>query len=457
MSTKGHTTPQPKLSKQAITLLNLGHLLRRAGFGAANDEVHAAARQGHRATIDQLINYDQVPDTFTQPDSSVFGQDPRRSPIEPLTRWWLGQMISTTRPLQEKMVLFWHGHFATAFYKVHNTTFMYGQNQLFRDNALGRFDDLLTGIYKDPAMLIWLDGQRNIKAQPNENFGREVMELFTLGRGNYTEDDVHANARAFTGWHIAPDGQAVFVPRLHDFGPKTLLGQTGNWGADDAVSILAAHSSTGPFLAGRLWRFFASDQPPASILHEMARAYYHSDHSIAAMVGTMLRSPQFYSAQTRTMHVKSPTDFLVTTIRQMGLTDVDLTTAPHMLALLGQELFNPPNVGGWPGGMTWINGGTMLTRFNIASQFTGDAYAPKSAIDPELVLNGMVNGITMDDVVTYLAGMLGVSLTTGTKQALLGYAGGHRLQIATLTTADLDIKTRGLIHLLMVSPEYQMA
>src|SRR5436305_13003315 len=188
---------------------------------------------------------------------------------------------------------------------------MFAHNETLRANALGRFDDLLTAVYKDPAMLIWLDGQRNIKGAPNENWGREVMELFTLGRGNYTEDDVHACAGAFTGWRIGSDGQAVFVPRLHDDGPKTLLGQTGNWTSDDAVRILAEHPATGRFLATKLWKFFASDTPPKAAIDRLAQSYVADNHSLRAMVTMLFTMPEFYASSVRTRHVKSPVEFVV--------------------------------------------------------------------------------------------------------------------------------------------------
>src|SRR5947209_11455004 len=208
------------------TLQNVGHLYRRAGFGATPDQILAAARLGLAPTINALVDYEHTADPFTPPDPVALDGKTRRFDL--LTTWWLNRMAGTTRPLQEKMVLFWHGHFATAFSKVPYPQLMYTQNQLFRAHALDTFDALLSAVYKDPAMLIWLDGERNTKQAPNENWGREVMELFVLGRGNYTEDDVHAMARAFTGWTLNRDtGEVRFVPRLHDDSPKILLGQTG--------------------------------------------------------------------------------------------------------------------------------------------------------------------------------------------------------------------------------------
>jgi uncharacterized protein (DUF1800 family) len=445
--------PNPPASLDQ-TYRNVAHLLRRAGFGDTPDNILTAARLGLNATIDRLVNYEHVPDSFTPPDTT--GWDDKTVLVDPVTVWWLRRMITTARPFLEKMVLFWHGHFATANFKVRNPLYMYNQNQLFRQLALGSFDDLLIAVYKDPAMLIWLDGRLNTRLAPNENYGREVMELFTLGRAtgntpNYTEDDVHANARAFTGWRLDPNGQPVFVPRLHDDGPKTLLGHTGNWNGDDVSRILAAQPATARFLSTKLWQFFASDAPPSAAIDRMAGVYFSSNHSIGAVVETMLTSPEFYGTDARTNHVKSPTDFVVSTIRQLGLTTVDLTTLPRMLALLGQELFNPVNVGGWPGGVSWINAATMLGRFNLAARLTGEAPGVRGNIDPLAVL--IASGAeTVDQLVYYVADRLGITMSSTTLSALRRYAGR-----GSIDSIDAQAKTRGLVQLALVSPEYQIA
>lgn len=453
-STKRRAKPKTKKPAPFITIdkktSEVGLLLRRAGFGAPLAGVRTAAKKGLHWNINHLVDYESTPDTFTPPDSSVISMD-KTAKIDGLTVWWLNRMLTTNRPLQEKMTLFWHGHFATAIQKVRYPAFMYQQNQLFRDNALGRFDDLLTGVYKDPSMLIWLDGTRNTKAAPNENFGREVMELFTLGHGNYTENDVHAGAKAFTGWRVMPDGSVTFVPRLHDDSVKTYLGKTGNWGADDAVRILAAHPATGHFLATKLWRFFASDTPPASAINKMAAVYYRSGHSIREMVRIMFSAPEFYSKEVRVGHIKSPTEFVVTSLRELGLTNVDLTTVPRTLAFLGQDLFNPPNVGGWPGGATWVNASTMLGRFNFASGLTGDRVQVGMGIDTSAIVT-QSRASRMDQLLDYLAANLGVTLGSSTKSALLGYGGK-----GSVTADGADVKIQGLLHLLLVSPEYQVS
>lgn len=441
-------SPRRRPGPDPATIDDVAHLFRRAGFGAGPATLAVAAKDGIDATIAKLVDYDATPDPF-DPPQDVINSISRNA--DNLTEWWLGRMLSTTRPLQEKMTLFWHGHFATAIQKVANPVLMLNQNQLFRANALGRFDDLLTAVYKDPAMLIWLDGRRNTVQAPNENYGREVMELFTLGHGNYTEDDVHANARAYTGWGLDTSNTPVFRPRLHDDGPKTLLGQTGNWGSDDSVRILASHPATGPFLAGKLWRFFASDTPPTGVVDQMAQAYYRNNHSIREMVRTMLSSSDFFSPQSKTGHIKSPTEFLLTALTALGLRGADLSAFPRSLAALGQELFNPPNVGGWTGGASWINPTTMLQRFNLASFLCGDARRDGMALDPQALLAAS-RAKTTTELTSYIAGTLGISPGAATSAALSQFAG-----TGPVKKPDIVARVQGLVHLALISPEFQVS
>jgi uncharacterized protein (DUF1800 family) len=430
-------------------LIDVAHLLRRAGFGASPDVTLAAAKRGRQATALNLIAYDGVPDTAPPPPASV--SDLKSRNPDDLAAWWLSRMITTPRPLQEKLTLFWHGHFATAISKVGQPRLMFAQNETLRANALARFDDLLSAVYRDPAMLIWLDGQRNVKGAPNENWGREVMELFTLGTGNYTEDDVHACAAAFTGWRIGPDGQAVFLPRLHDDSVKTLLGQTGNWTSDDAVRILASHPAAGRFLATKLWKFFASDSPPKSAIDQLAKTYANNDHSIRAVITTLFTMPEFYAQSVRASHVKSPVEFMVGAARQLRLQQVDTRTFPLYLSLLGQQLFNPPNVGGWPGGTNWISAATMLNRFNFASHLTGDAPGSFSLVDGHAV--AQTSGAeTTQQLMFYIVNALGMQLSPATSAALMSYLGK-----GSVSNIDADVKVRGLVHLALASPEYQLS
>src|SRR5581483_5801044 len=232
------------------TYRKVGHLLRRAGFGATPDEITAYAEKGLPATINELVNYEQKPNPVDQTLEVAEGGLLDLSNLEDIQTAWLYRMVHTSRPLEEKMTLFWHGHFATAQYKVNNAQFMHQQNQTLRKFATGNFKDMVTAIAQDPAMLIWLDGATNFKNAPNENFGRELMELFTLGLGNYTEDDVKAAARAFSGWNLdRSKGQFVFNPKQHDDGLKTFRGQTGSLEGGDIIANVVADPATAKHLA----------------------------------------------------------------------------------------------------------------------------------------------------------------------------------------------------------------
>ncbi|HEU0169101.1 MAG TPA: DUF1800 domain-containing protein, partial [Chloroflexota bacterium] len=253
--------------------LLVSHLLRRAGFGATPAELDQYTALGYEGAVDRLINYDQAPDNqpdFQQPADATKA----RQGLGDLQLWWLNRMLTTQRPLQEKMALYWHGHFATGASKVGDTNYMYLQNQLFRQQALGNFGDLLLAVSKDPAMMRWLDNGTNRKGSPNENYAREVMELFTMGIGHYTEPDVKEGARALTGWVVRKDAtQAELVPSRFDSGTKTYLGHTGNLGLTDIVNILASSPNTAVFVGRKLARFFISDSPDDGTANAIAGVY----------------------------------------------------------------------------------------------------------------------------------------------------------------------------------------
>src|SRR5438132_7498829 len=249
------------------TRSQVAHLLRRAGFGATEAELDQYTALGFAGALDRLLNPEQVDDSATdqqlQPLSALLG-DPRK--IEPAKFWWLNRMLYTQRPLQEKVSLFWHGHFATANSKVNNAVLMLQQIQLFRDNGLGNFETLLQQVTRDPATLTWLDNRLNRKGAPNENYAREVQELFTVGIGNYTEQDIHEAARAFTG-HTLDKGLAyVFNKGQHDTGQKTFQGQTGNFDADDILAILVRNPAAARFITTKLFTFFVYDNPDSSTI-----------------------------------------------------------------------------------------------------------------------------------------------------------------------------------------------
>jgi len=308
---------------------------------------------------------------------------------EDLRCWWLNQMIQTQAPLREVMTLFWHGYFTTSDNKVTISQALYQQNVTLRAHALGRFRDLLKAISLDAAMMMYLDMEDSDRRQPNENFARELLELFTLGEGYYTERDVKDVARALTGWTLdAPEGTpprppappntprsftrdgliAKFLPERHDDGEKRILGRTGRFGLDDVVTILAEHPRTAEFVVERLMTFFGAVEPEGqTVLRDrLVERFRETSGSIAAVARELFIAPEFYAPASRANLVKSPVQLVVNTCRLLEL-DVNVTPPlARSLGLMGQDLFRPPNVKGWPGGTAWITSGTLAARYHLA-------------------------------------------------------------------------------------------
>jgi uncharacterized protein (DUF1800 family) len=279
-----------------------------------------------------------------------------------LKGWWLTEMVATASPLTERMTLFWHNHFTSSVQKVRSPPLMYRQNVLLRRHALGNFGELLHAVSKDPAMLVYLDSATSRRGQPNENFAREVMELFTLGEGRYGEHDIKEAARAFTGWSIDLDsGEFRFRPMLHDYGTKTVLGRAADTG-DEVLDILLAQPATAEFVAAKLWREFVSPQPEPEELRRVAGALRESRYDVRPALRALLLTPAFWAPQNRAALVKSPVDLVVGTLRQFDIGFGDPLPFVFLLSALGQDVLSPPNVKGWPGGEAWINSTTLLAR-----------------------------------------------------------------------------------------------
>jgi len=389
------------------------HLIERAGFGAAPDEVARLAALTPRQAVDELVDYESIANDLKPFDESVIwdpGMDPfppsraeavriarergvglgekvlpegaqrRLQPVvdkffyglyanaietQRLGLWWANRMFSTRRPLEEKLTLFWHGHFATGENKVRDYRMMIRQNEMLRARASGAFRDLLVGILKDPAMLVYLDNGENVKKHPNENFGRELLELFTMGVGNYTERDVREAARAFTGW--TNDVLAFrFDADQHDFGQKTFLGRTGTFDGEDIIDAILAQPVTAEFVAAKVYRFFVCDEIDGPVKADLGRTYRDSGYQMKPLLKRILLSKDFYSPPAFATQIKSPVHLVVSTYRKMSLGQVP--TIPdfgRMTSGLGQSLFDPPNVAGWAGGRTWITPSTLLNRGNL--------------------------------------------------------------------------------------------
>jgi len=356
------------------------HLLNRTSFAAGPDDIKRFAQLTRAQAVDQLLASTTTRSKTPPPDWASTFESPRRlramSEEErkafqreqfekgvDLRAWWLTEMLTTPSPLTEKMVLFWHNHFVSSLQKVRSPVLMYRQNQLLRRNALGYFGDMLHAVAKDPAMVIYLDSASNRKGQPNENFAREVMELFTLGEGNYREQDIKEAARAFTGWSIDPEtGEFLFRPMIHDDGEKTVLGRSGNLDGDAVLDILLAQPQTAEFIVSKLWREFVSPTPDPAEVRRIARMFRDNRYNIQVALRALLTSDAFYAPQNRAALIKSPIELIVGTLREFRFETGEPLPFLFVSRELGQDLFAPPNVKGWPGGDAWINSATLLRR-----------------------------------------------------------------------------------------------
>ena len=376
------------------------HLMRRAGFGASAAEIDAMRALGMENAVDTLLHPRQPDVAFADfPDPALL-YDPKRR-YATAQGWWVDRMLRTQHPLVEKMTLFWHGHFATSMSKV-PPALMVEQIDLFRAQGLGSFRTLLLAVSKNPAMLVWLDNRFNNKKQPNENYAREIMELFSLGLGNYTEDDIHDAARAFTGWTLDKNLHYVYKDALHDDGPKTFLGRTGNFTGDDVVAIVVEQPVHQRFICRKLLEFFVYSDPEPELVDALAQTYALSGFDIAHTVGTILRSNVFYSVRAYRALPKSPIEFTIGTLRFMNVRSAPSDTV-YWMKRMGQEPLAPPNVKGWDAGPAWINTATLLARFNYVNRIVRSATivtAPVQRLDP-----GMFPGFTPDDVVRRAGGL----------------------------------------------------
>jgi uncharacterized protein (DUF1800 family) len=357
------------------------HLLSRVGFAASVAEIESFAKLSRNDAADQLVKgatsvaiTPTLPWVNEAPLSPAKRQTMAREEVQEerklnnertaeLRDWWFREMLNTPSPLTEKMTLFWHNHFATSQQKVQFAGFIYRQNMLLRRNAMGNFGNLLREMARDPAMLIYLDGANSRKEQPNENFAREVMELFTLGEGNYSEKDIKEVARAFTGWSIDREsGQFKFRRAVHDYGNKTVFGKTGNFEGDQVLDLILNRPETAQFITQKLWREFVSPDPDEKEVKRMAAIFQESGYSIGKLMRVMLSSDAFYAEDNRATLIKSPVEFVVGTLKTFEIEAPSLRPFVLSAALLGQNVFAPPNVRGWPGGEAWINSATLLGR-----------------------------------------------------------------------------------------------
>ena len=370
-----------------FTIEHARHLLNRAGFGGTPEEVEALHQKGFKNAIEEIVSgLDHAPkanDVFTyEPFKGVtpqefrkLSQDERRkfnqrrqryynNLMQRYRRWWMGQFVSSPYPFREKLALFWHGYFTSSFRIVRDATRMMNQIELYREEGLGNFRSLLRRVSKDPAMLRYLDNDRNVKGAPNENYAREVMELFTLGEGHYTEEDVKECARALTGWVNRREG-ARFLPRLHDKEPKTIFGRSGNYNADDALDVILQRDEAPRWVAQRILAYFVGPEMPDGMVERYARHLRALDWDLKPFFKILFSDPDFYSPTVIGSHIASPVQYLAGISRRLG-ENPPTWMLVNFSDQLGQMLLDPPNVKGWEGGDAWITTSSLMQRGNFA-------------------------------------------------------------------------------------------
>jgi uncharacterized protein (DUF1800 family) len=421
------------------------HLLRRAGLGAPPAEVDRAVRDGLEYTVDRLLDYESVPTKPLDDRLAAAGLDLETA--QGIFQWWIIRLRYTDRPLEERMTLIWHDHWATAISKVREASLMLGQNRLLRQHATGNFAAMARAISRDPAMLIWLDNFSSRKEHPNENYGREFLELFALGHGNYTEEDVIAAARAFTGFSLARTNPPSYQyrPQYHDDGTKTFLGQTGAWNGDDIVRITCETEAHGFWIAHRLFEELAyADPDHHSVLHPLAETYLDSGTEIKPLLRAILLSPEMYSAKARWQRVKSPVEHLILSARIASI-EITSRAALGSLQTQGHILFNPPDVDGWPTRMEWINSGSLLSRMNLADTLS-------QTFDPAAFQAGK-SFATAAAMVDYYLAAFALDLAPTVRGALISYLSAD----GNVPPANqYNLRSRGLLHLILSLAEWQM-
>ena len=457
----------------------VAHLLRRAAFGASRDDIYTWAEKGYEAAVDALIN---PPETewseaflarrFHFEQSGML--TPQGGPAH-----WLYRMITTKAPLQEKVALFWHGIFATGYPKVIHGKALSDQIRMFRNHGFGRFDSLLLELARDPAMIVWLDNQDNHRGAINENWGRELLELFSMGVGHYSEEDIKECARAFTGWTLGnteymvlrsmrdsdwPYGRIAwhyeYRPEDHDDGEKTFLGQTGSLNGADIVRIICEQEETARFIARHMYHFFVADEPPVpswpytpprdpEAIDTLSQAYFDNDHNIGAMLSVLFHSDFFKSEDIRYEKVKGPAEFVTGVLRLTGEFDRprrEIFERYLQTNFMGQMLTNPPSVEGWHQGIEWIDTGTLLERVNFASEQMGDEAKPGVRSMVESIMEALPAPTPADLIDLCLEHLGVISISGETRRVLTRFAevGAHSsdkvLQMLRLAAATHDFQ-----------------
>ncbi|HLO41523.1 MAG TPA: DUF1800 domain-containing protein [Phycisphaerales bacterium] len=416
------------------------HLLTRAGFAPSAAELARAVGEGPGTTVDRLVDGEEEASRAAELEQ-IRKAVARADNIDLVRGWWLKRMVRTSRPLHARMSVFWHNHFATSNEKVMSPPLMMKQLDAIERNGLGRFEMLVGAMSRDPAMIIWLDGDSNIKGRPNENYARELFELFTLGVGNYTERDIKESARAFTGWHQR-QGEFRFFERDHDAGEKTVLGTTGTLGGDDVIGLAVNHPACARFLAVKLLGEFVTSRPEPGLIESFAGCLREHSLDMGRSLKVLLASRAMFAPEHRMIRIKSPVEFVVGACRSLE------TRAParpliDSVGQMGQRLLEPPSVKGWNGHRAWINSSTMLLRLSAVHRLTEPDGAGMLKSE-ELCAS---HGLDSPEKVIEFA----VNITHGGT-----IPAGARESLATLTGKS-DHVLRNALRILMCMPEYQLA
>ena len=457
------------------------HLLRRAGFGATRDELERCVANGYEATVEELLD---PPDRDAMPDDVIRRYHVDQSELRLINAGaasWLYRMVTTQAPLEEKMALFWHSLFATGEAKVNNGKTMAAQIERFRRHGLGKFDEMLVQLSKDPAMLFWLDNNENHNGAINENYGRELLELFAMGIGNYTEEDIKEASRAFTGWTVEsveymglrsnkasiwPYGRVSFQfeyrPEDHDDGDKTFLGETGPFNGEDVIQIIARQRATAEFICRRLHQFFVADEVDNNgrvLIDQMVETYFESGYEIRSVLRTLFNADFFKNE--RRVKVKSPVELVVGTVRlaqDFQWPRLEMVDVARSTGFMGQALLNPPTVEGWHEGLEWIDSGALVERINFAGRFLGDTTKPgvRAIIERLASMDGGV--LSPEELVDGCLDLIGpIELDESTKESLI-QALSNKGDI-DLSSRDDDAEQRiaDTLRLISSTREYQMA
>ena len=464
----------------------MAHLMRRAGFGAPRDELEARVGKGYEATVEELLHPESQPDVDVDLMERYIPEYGELANIISSRQAWIYRLINTRRPLLEKMALFWHGIMCTGFAKVDHARQMSFNIEFFRQYGLGNYRELLLELSRHPTMVQYLDNIDNHKGSVNENYGRELLELFSLGVGmdgkfNYTEDDVKAASRAFTGWNIEPCqpvfpyGRALWQFRYdasdHDNSEKTFLGQTGRWDGEDIVDITVRQPATARFISRHLYNFFVADEPqvPAwkdtpprdmEAIRLMEKAFTENNYELKPVLRALFNSDSFKNA--RFAKIKSPAEVVVGTMRLVrehtelkpGLMEIS-----NECLYMGQDLLNPPTVEGWHTGREWIDSGTLVERINFVADQVGNLELPGVKLIADRMSAG-TSAMSPEELVDGCLDLIGpVEVSTKTRDSLIEHArgGGELRRAAEKDLGAFSRRVAEMLQLIVATGEYQYA